>query len=250
MTDPEIIFETESVLVINKPAGLLVHANGQNTDRTVADWLLDYYPPSRGVGEVGRLADGSPFERSGIVHRLDRETSGVMILAKTEAAYCLLKAEFHERRAYKEYRAFVYGFMTDKRGVIDRPIGRSRRDSRRRSAERGAAGKCRPATTDWDLLKQGDGGTNAERFAYLKLVTKTGRTHQLRVHLKSINRPIVGDELYAPAKLRAGSDLGIDRLALHAYRLEIMLPNGIGTKSLVAPLPSVLLAAEELIAQS
>ena len=248
MTNLEIIFETESVLVINKPAGLLVHADKQSTDWTVVDWLLDYYPQSQGVGEEERLPDGSLLERSGIVHRLDRETSGVMILAKTQAAYQLLKAEFHERRAYKEYRAFVYGFMAEKRGVIDRPIGRSRRDPRRRSAQRGATGNCRPAITDWELLKQGFDGTQAERFAYLKLVPKTGRTHQLRAHLKAIDRPIVGDGLYAPASLRAGNNLSINRLALHAYRLEIMLPDS-EPKSFVAPLPTVLIEAEERIAQ-
>ena len=91
-----------------------------------------------------------------------------MILAKTEAAYQLLKTEFHDRHVYKEYRAFVYGWMKDKRGSINRPIGRSRRNPRRRSAERGSVGKQRPAMTDWELLKQGVCGPEAERFTYLK----------------------------------------------------------------------------------
>ena len=198
------------------------------------------------MGEPANLADGSPLERSGIIHRLDRETSGVMILAKTQTTYEALKAEFHNKHTYKEYRAFVYGWMKDKRGNINRPIGRSRRDPRRRSAERGSVGRQRSAITDWQLLKQGTYGAKAERFAYLKLVPKTGRTHQLRAHLKAAHRPIVGDELYAPASLRAGSNLDIDRLALHAYRLEIKLPN-LDRQSFTAPIPPIFTTALERI---
>ena len=238
MTEPTIIFENEFVVVVNKPVGLLVHTDGRDANKTLVDWFLDHYPQGRGVGESADLADGSLLERSGIVHRLDRETSGVMILAKNQATYEALKDEFHNRQIYKEYRAFVYGWMKDKRGNINRPIGRSRHGPRRRSAERGSVGKQRSAITDWQLLKQGTYGAKAERFAYLKLVPKTGRTHQLRAHLKAIHRPIVGDELYAPSSLRAGSNLDIDRLALHAHCLEIKLPN-LDQQSFTAPIPQI-----------
>ena len=248
MTNIPIIFENESVVVIDKPAGILVHTDGQSTDQTVVDWFLNHCPDSRGVGESASLPDGLPLERSGVVHRLDRETSGVMILVKTDDAYRCLKEEFRARRVYKEYHTIVYGWMKEKRGNINRPIGRSRRDSRCRSAQRGAAGKLRSATTDWELLKQGTYGPEAEHFAYLKLIPQTGRTHQLRAHLKAIDRPIVGDGLYAPAALRAGSNLDLDRLALHAHCLELSLPHS-GKHEFVSPLPAMLTDAVLRIAE-
>ena len=221
----EVLFENDDVMVINKPSGLLVHRaltleKRDGVQDTVADWFLARVPSVAEVGETEQAEDGSPILRGGIVHRLDRETSGVMILAKHQDAFVHLKAQFHDRLAQKEYRAFVYGNLKEKWGTINRPIGRSSKDFRLRSAERGAKGNLRSAVTDWELLAQN------EKYAYVRLLPKTGRTHQLRVHLKAIGRPIVGDQLYAsPAFLKA-DDLGISRLALHAYKLTIVLPGG------------------------
>ena len=225
-----ILYEDENVCVIDKPAGLMVHGDGRSTAPTVVDWFLARAPMARGVGEPGSAQDGSPLERSGVVHRLDRDTSGVLILAKTQEAFIHLKKQFHERNVRKEYRAYVFGTMKEKWGTIKRPIGRSAKDFRLRSAERGARGLLRPARTDWEVLTQGEGHT------YLRVLPKTGRTHQIRVHLKAMGRPIIEDPLYMSKEWEGRDTLGFTRLALHAYSLTLLLPNGI-EKTVVAPLP-------------
>lgn len=243
MNDIEIIYEDEEVLVINKPAGLLVHSDGFSTDMTVADWFLARVPEAALVGEPQTLKNGVVIARPGVVHRLDKDTSGVMILAKTQKAFGHLKKQFRDRLAKKEYRAFVYGTMKEKWGTINRPIGRSKSDRRRRSAERGSTGVRRQAVTDWELILQND------QYAYLKFFPKTGRTHQIRVHGKAMSRPIVGDALYTPKLVKEMGDLGIGRLALHAHQLTLELPGG-EKKTFTAPVPSVFEAALAKIAKS
>lgn len=228
--DIEVLYEDDSCVVINKPVGLLVHNDGRSTEPTVVDWLLARAPLARGVGEVGFTQSGEALERSGVVHRLDRDTSGVLILAKTEHMFGHLKSQFHDHHVRKEYRAFVYGHMKEKWGTINRLIGRNAKDHRLRSAERGAYGTLRSAVTNWELIAQ------SATHAYLKVFPKTGRTHQIRVHLKAIGRPIVGDTLYAPEVLQRGDSLGFTRLALHAYCLKIVLPD-MKEHLFCAPLP-------------
>lgn len=230
-----IIYEDTDVLVINKPDGLLVHGDEAGEQETVVSWFLAHVPGAKGVGEAGVQKDGIPVDRSGIVHRLDRDTSGVMILAKHNEAFEHLKLQFQRRSVFKEYRAFVYGTMKEKWGTIDRSIGRSAKDFRLRSAQRGAKGLLRPAITDWELVGQ------SESHAYLKLLPKTGRTHQLRVHLKAINHPIVCDALYAPT---FPCELGFARLALHAHILELELPSQ-EVKRFIAPLPHTFIVAAD-----
>lgn len=237
----DVLYEDSDVAVINKPAGMLVHEDGESDAPTVVTWFLERTPEAVDVGEPGVGKDGTPLQRSGVVHRLDRETSGVMVLAKHQDAFVHLKSAFKDRRAQKEYRVFVYGAMKEKWGTIDRKIGRSAKDFRKRSAERGARGTLRRALTTWELI-----GQNTE-YAYIKVFPKTGRTHQIRVHLKAIGRPVVGDRLYAPANLLEKDNLGFDRLALHAYALTIMLPSG-EQKKCIAPLPPAFEAAETSIA--
>lgn len=243
-TEPEIIFENADIVVINKPVGLLVHEDGSNDVPTVVDWFLAHTPEARGVGESQTTNGGEPMERSGVVHRLDVDTSGVMVLAKTQDAYTDLKKQFHDRLVKKEYRALVYGHLNERWGTIDRPIGRSAKDWRLRSAQRGAKGTLREATTDWEKI--GEGEYEGEPFAYVRLRPKTGRTHQLRVHLKAIDRPIVGDSLYAGAKLEQSNNLGLSRLALHAHILELTVPDG-ETERFVAPMPPELEQAVDLL---
>ncbi len=236
-----VLFENDDVLVIDKPSGVMVHADGRGVEPTVVNWFLARAPEARGVGESGFAQDGTPLERSGVVHRLDRETSGVLVLAKTGDAFTHFKAQFHDRLVKKEYRAFVYGTMKEEWGTIDRPIGRSTKNFRLRSAQRGAKGMLRTALTDWELITQ----NNA--FAYLRLLPKTGRMHQIRVHLKAISHPVVRDTLYASENLLTGDSLGFARLALHAHKLTIMLPDS-SEHEFVAPLPPEFLAAEALLA--
>ncbi len=230
-----IIYEDDDIVAIDKPAGIMTHGDGRNAVTTVADWFAQQYPASKGVGETQRLPDGTELARPGVVHRLDTDTSGVLILAKTQEAHAFLKAAFQDREAKKTYLAFVYGAPKEKKGVIDFPIGRSKKDFRLRSAQPKAGGTLRDAVTKYEVL--GDIGTHA----LLKVMPETGRTHQIRVHLKAIHHPIVGDVLYAPNHPR---DLGFDRMGLHAWRLDIPLPSG-ERKVLTAPIPADLAQAGE-----
>ncbi len=232
-----IIYEDESVVVINKPAGLVVHADGRTEEKTLVDWIMEKYPEAKEVGEPITTASGQTIYRPGIVHRLDRDTSGVMIVAKNNDAFRFLKSQFQNRETKKIYRAFVYGVVTDNDGIIDRPIARSRKDFRLWSAQRGARGETRDAVTHFKVLERGNDAT------YIEAVPKTGRTHQIRVHFKAINHPVVCDPLYAPKK---ETILGFERLALHSYQLTITLPND-EEKTFVAPLPKDFIGAEKLL---
>ena len=171
--------------------------------------------------------------RPGIVHRLDRDTSGVLLIAKNQEAYVHLKQQFKESNVTKVYRAFLYGAPKDVEGVIDLPIGRSNKDFRLRSAEKHPRGKLREALTKYKVLEVGG------EYSYIEANPKTGRTHQLRAHFKSLQHPIVCDPLYAPKRECA---LGFNRLALHAYSLTLTLPNGT-TLCAEAPLPKDFIGA-------
>jgi 23S rRNA pseudouridine1911/1915/1917 synthase len=244
--EPIILFEDDDVLVINKPYGWLVHEDGFNDAPTVVDWFVARVPEATEVGEPGYSRDGEVLNRAGVVHRLDRETSGVLILAKNQDAHQFLKKQFQERLVYKEYRAFVYGRINDRWGTINRPIGRSSKDHRCRSAERGAKGVLREAITDFERI--GAGEYNDEAFSYVKLMPKTGRTHQLRAHLRAIDRCIVGDELYAEKKSAISNNLELKRMALHAHVLELTLPSG-EKERVMAVMPQNFEEAAERIAE-
>ncbi len=215
--EPTVLYEDDDVLALNKPSGLAVHADGRNKAPTLSDWVGERYPGLADVGEPMRAPDGTLITRPGIVHRLDRQTSGVIILAKNQRAFEYLKKEFQERRVEKKYLAFVHGLIKEEGGVIDRPIGTSRKDFRLRSAQRGAKGALREAVTEYAVLKRGEGVT------YVEARPKTGRTHQIRVHFKAINHPVVGDALYAPKHTPL---LGFTRLALHARSLSFTAATG------------------------
>lgn len=244
--EPIVLYEDDNVLVINKPYGWLTHADGHSDAPTVVEWFLGRQPSSAGVGESGYSPKGTELDRSGVVHRLDRETSGVLILAKNQEVHQFLKQQFKDHKVYKEYRALVYGRLNDRWGTINRPIGRSANDPRRRSAERGARGVLREAITDFERI--GVGEYEGEPFSYAKLMPKTGRTHQLRAHLRAIDRPIVGDGLYGEHKIDKSNNLGLGRLALHAHILELELPGG-QTERFIAPVPQEMEEAAERIAE-
>ncbi len=245
--EPTILFEDTDVLVINKPEGWIVHEDGKTDDApVVVDWFLKQVPAAKGVGEIGYSPKGIELNRSGVVHRLDRETSGVLILAKNQEAYQFLKQQFKDRLVSKEYRAFVYGRIHDRWGTINRPIGRSSKDHRLRSAMKGAKGLMREAITDFERI--GVGEFEGESFSYLKLTPKTGRTHQLRVHMRAIDRPIVNDVLYATHVMPKSNNIALNRMALHAHVLELTLPSG-QTERFIAPVPQVFEEAAERIVE-
>jgi len=222
-----VLYEDDGVVVINKPAGLVVHADGKREEPTLTDWVEKNYPESKGVGEPLTISNFDVIHRSGIVHRIDRETSGVMLVAKNQPAFLHFKKQFQDRAVSKIYHAFVYGEMKDDDGVIDRPIGRSKKDFRQWSAQRGARGEMREAITHYKVLAKSGG------FSFVEAIPKTGRTHQIRVHFKAVNHPIVSDSLYAPKKEKA---LGFERLALHSYSIEFDSVNGKRIK-VAAPYP-------------
>lgn len=235
--NPAILYEDETLLVLNKPAGLTVHGDGRTQEYTLADWLVTHYPNIAAVGEPWVTQQGETIARPGIVHRLDRDTSGVMVVAKTQEQFELLKTQFQEHTIEKEYRAFAYDIFKETEGEIDRPIGKSKNDFRLWSAQPGSRGMQREAHTAWEVL-----GTVTEKgktYTYLTLKPTTGRTHQLRVHLKAIHHPILCDVLYAPKRPCA---LGFKRLALHAYTLSITSMKG-EKQTFKAPLPEDFQAA-------
>ncbi len=215
--EPKILFEDNDMLAINKPAGLVVHSDGKTDEKNLVDWLLEKYPSIKNVGEPWVKESGEEILRSGIVHRLDRETSGVMLVAKTQEGFECLKKQFQNHEVEKIYHALVNGEMKNDSGIIDRPIGRSSKDFRMWSAQRGARGQMREAVTEYKVLSRHGG------FSLVEVYPKTGRTHQIRVHFKAISYPLVSDSLYAPNHKKA---LGLERLGLHSYKAVFSDLNG------------------------
>ncbi|MHB1118331.1 MAG: RluA family pseudouridine synthase [Minisyncoccota bacterium] len=234
-----ILYEDDEILAINKPAGLVVHPDGRTKEETLVDWVHAHYPKIAldDVGESIVLTGGGEIKKPGIVHRIDRETSGVLLIAKTHASFQNLKAQFQAREIKKNYKAFVYGVFKDDRGTIDRPIGRSKTDFRRWSAEYGARGELREAMTEYRVLGAGEAGE--VKVSYLDVFPHTGRTHQIRVHLKAVGHPIVCDKLYAP---KMPCVLGFDRVALHASSVVFKTLDG-EEKRVEAPIPEDFKAA-------
>ncbi len=235
--EPTILYEDENVVAINKPAGLVVHSDGKTDESNLVDWLLSRYPEIKKVGEPGRNVRGEEVLRSGIVHRLDRDTSGVMLVAKTQEAFENLKSQFQNHEVKKTYHAFLLGELKNEKGTIDRQIGRSSRDFRMWSAQRGARGELREAITDYKVLSRKDG------YTFVEVMPKTGRTHQIRVHFKAISYPLVGDPLYAPT---VENKLGFDRTALHSYRVAWAGIDG-QVHTVIAPYPEDFFRAMALL---
>ncbi len=211
----EIIYEDRDVAVINKPAGISVHSDGKNSEETLVDWIKKDIPKAKKVGENMFTEEGKEIERPGIVHRLDKQTSGALIIAKSQESYEFLKDQFKARIISKMYIAFADGAIKTERGIIRKPIGRSRSDARKRSTK-ADEDKLKDAETVYRNIKISDGVT------LLALWPKTGRTHQIRVHLKSIGHPVVADALYGKRQ----NKLGFKRLALHARSIAFQTVSG------------------------
>ncbi len=225
---PSILFENDSILVINKPAGLVVHPGAGVHGPTLVDWLVKHAPSITTVGD-------DPQTRPGIVHRLDRDVSGVMVVAKTQPAFERLKQQFKERTVEKEYLTLVHGIPKNPAGTIDFRIDRSKRMHGRMAArpllpvpafagkagtEEGMAGgqgrrEGREAHTHYTVERV------VKNNALLRVTIATGRTHQIRVHLKALGHPIVGDAVYTTKPHRKNKkEITLKRPFLHAERLS------------------------------
>jgi 23S rRNA pseudouridine1911/1915/1917 synthase len=222
---PKIIAETEDYLVIDKPAGILAHAVNEKMEtggqQSIVSWLLERYPDIRNVGE-------DPL-RPGIVHRLDKDVSGLMVVAKNNNAFENLKEQFQKRRTIKEYVGLVFGKVAPDDGDINFPIKRST------AGFKMAAVPANFIPKDNETVRQALTSFVVERrfhnYTLLKLVIKTGRTHQIRVHLQALGYPLVGDELYSTKNTRVkNKKLGLGRVFLVSKRLEFDDLSGVRQK--------------------
>ncbi len=236
----EILYEDDAVVVVNKPAGLIVHSDGRTPEPTLTDWVLEKYPHLEDVGGLHTLDNGKYAPRAGILHRLDRETSGVILIAKSDTAFWPLQQQFMSREIEKRYIAMCLGAPKEPKGIIDLPIGRSRVDYRQWATPPIARGTLRPALTEYILLYSGEYA--GEMFSCVQLFPKTGRTHQLRVHAKAMGFPILCD-----ARYEIGSALGFARVALHAERVVVKHPINGRVHTFVAPPPADFRKARELL---
>lgn len=209
--DIPILFEDENYIVLNKPAGLQIHPGKEVGAYTLVDWVKEHFPKLESIGGQFEFGEGGLVSRFGIVHRLDKDTSGAILIAKNKQAFEYLQGQIRVRKVLKVYHVFVHGKMKDERGIIDRPIGRSSGDSPQWSAARGVRGSLRDAITQYRTLVYKDG------FSLLEVIPKTGRTHQIRVHFKSLQHIVLGDVFYGS---KPESVFGFKRTALHSIRFS------------------------------
>lgn len=220
--DIPILHEDDAIVVIDKPVGVLVHPTPNSAEWTLADFAREH--GAEGVGDAP--------ERPGIVHRLDRAVSGVMVIAKTQEAFESLKAQFKARTVRKEYRAIVFGVPVHETDVIKFKIAHSKTQGGKMAA-RPEDAEGRDAWTEYDVLQNIN-----DRFAELSVRIRTGRTHQIRAHFAAIDHPIVGDHLYASNHYKSKKEY--PRLMLHSYELEFAHPESGAQCTFTAPLPQEL----------
>ena len=209
----EILYQDAHLAVVVKPCGMVVHPAAGNGDGTLVNALLYHLDSLSGIG--GEM-------RPGIVHRLDKDTSGLMLVAKDDQAHAALSQQLSDRKMEKHYRAMVYGRMKEAEGVIEKPIGRSRTDRKKMAVDENG----RWAKTEWKVLREYPDRT------LLDVHIITGRTHQIRVHMASVGHPVLGDELYGHRRMPPA-----ERLMLHAYSLEFTHPETGERLRFIAPCP-------------
>lgn len=224
----EILYQDADVVVVNKPCGMVVHPAAGNEEGTLVNALLYHVHDLSGIG--GEM-------RPGIVHRLDKDTSGLILIAKNDRAHAALSEQFKARTMEKHYRAVAFGHFREEHGLIDAPIARHPADRKRMAV----VANGRPSKTEWQVLERLNGAT------YLDVHLLTGRTHQIRVHMQSIGHPLLGDPIYAP-NLRMS--VHIPRLMLHAYSLAFTHPTSGERMELTAPLPEAFEATLQKLSSS
>ncbi|MBI5077042.1 RluA family pseudouridine synthase [Candidatus Falkowbacteria bacterium] len=215
---PKIIAKTAAYLIVEKPAGLLVHATENSTAPTLADWLAKKFPEIKKIADSESLARADLTFRPGIVHRLDRDVSGVMLIARNQAAFDYFKKQFQTKQVKKEYAALIHGELERDAGAIEFEISRKSGEGQMASHPKGS-GKGKPAVTEYEVER---------RFINYTLVRArplTGRTNQIRVHFFAINHPIVGDSLYSTRDFKLKTK--VKRILLHATKLSFIDSNGV-----------------------
>lgn len=222
----EKVYEDENILVLNKPSGLVVNRSNTSVGETLQDILeRDYLP------DLGSVTDEEYTSRSGLVHRLDKDTSGVLVIAKNVESFYFLQKQFKERNVIKEYVALVRGRIEDDEMEINAPLARNPNSPLKYAIV--STGK--PALTRIEKIKEINIGENY--YTLLKVMPKTGRTHQIRVHLSAIGHSIVGDKIYCANNLLELDSNTFKRLMLHARTLEFLNPKTQKFQRFKAPLP-------------
>lgn len=230
--EPKVIFEDESVLVVDKPSGMVVNEAQSTKELTVQRWFGERIKiQDKDTG----FKDTEFYQKGGVVHRLDKDTSGVMVLAKSPEAYEKLKLQFLERKTVKKYSALIHQTFTDKQGEIQQPVERHPVDRKKFGIGKDLS---RMAITEWKVVKEYTRGT--DKFSFMDLLPHTGRTHQLRVHMQYMHHPIVGDPLYGYKKTWREDLEWCPRLFLHARYLEFVHPVTGKAVNFEAPLPEEL----------
>lgn len=232
---PKIIFRTKDYLVIEKPAGLLVHAVDKSTDNTLVDWLIKKFPQTRQLEDAVPQRKGlnTPY-RPGIIHRLDRDVSGLMVVPLNLTTFEHLKAQFKHRQVRKEYLALVQGALPPQdSGVLEFEISRSKAGNRMAAHPRGS-GKGKKAITEFTVLQR------FQKYTYVKINLLTGRTNQIRVHFFAYGYPVVGDKIYK-LKTAGSSKFNLTRPFLHASQLSFTDLSG-RRQTFNSPLPTELQA--------
>jgi 23S rRNA pseudouridine1911/1915/1917 synthase len=220
----DVAYEDEDIAVINKPVGMTVHPAAGHTDDTLANAAVHRWPHIVGIGEP---------DRPGIVHRLDKDTSGVMIIALSERAYVKLQEMIHKREIDRIYSALVHGIPKSPKGVVDAPIGRSRHSRKRQAVSESGLPSRTHYRVDYEL---GD-------FAFMEIRLETGRMHQIRVHMDAIGHPIIGDQTYGRRKNLPN----LNRQFLHSSRMEFDHPVTGKRMSVSSELPDDLKRALETL---
>lgn len=221
--EPTIIFEDDYLMVVDKPSGLVVNDSATTNEQlTVQKWFADK------IGILRQAQDDNEkefVEKGGIVHRLDRDTSGVMVLAKTAGAYDNLKMQFLERKTKKKYTALIHGKLRDAAGEVSKPVTRHPKDRHRFTV---GGDLSRTAITEWkkvaEYKRQDMEHGRVDELTLMDLFPHTGRTHQLRVHMQYLHHPIVSDRVYGFRKTWQEDLIWCPRLFLHAYELELSHP--------------------------
>lgn len=207
----EVTYQDKNIIAINKQAGIFVHPTSKESSNTLVNGLIARFPRIKNIGDGSKEA----WARPGIVHRLDKDTSGIMVIARNQSAFDKLKNLFQDRKINKQYLAVVYGKLPQKEGVIEKSIARAGNYRKQVIAGRKTKTKIRPAVTEYRVIREG------KKYSLVEARPRTGRMHQIRVHLASIGNPVIGDKMYGLKNKEIFKD--IIRHLLHAKSLKFEL---------------------------